>query len=57
MGKGSKRRPSQVPKDEVDRRWTNTFGEPIIWCGRCGKPKNTQHTRCLCGTPKERPNV
>ena len=27
MSKGSTRRPTQVPKDEADRRWEKTFGE------------------------------
>ncbi len=26
MSKGSTRRPTQVPKDEADRRWEKTFG-------------------------------
>jgi hypothetical protein len=28
MGKGSNRRPAQVPASEVETRWDETFGKP-----------------------------
>jgi hypothetical protein len=62
-GKGSRRRPQQVPDDEMCERWLRAFGageitpeQFLAWCDGCGEVYTEQEdsdggTACDCCAP------